>query len=416
LSVRVSLENVSMEITGNTFTTLMSAEKISFDNLEKAFAAKSNAELSRDYWLFKIIGNPWLVKISPPLVDFALKFHLPIKRIIKATIFKHFCGGEYIEECDQAIKKLFSFHVGSILDYSAEGEEKEEKFDHTEKEIIATIYHAKEDPAIPFCVFKPTGIARFSLLEKISAGGNLAPEESEEFKRVETRIKNICGTAAQHNVRIFIDAEESWIQKAIDDLATQMMLEHNRQKPIVYNTIQLYRTDRIGFLKQSYEHAVKNNYWLGIKLVRGAYMEKERGRAAQFGYPSPIQADKKNSDRDFDEALRFCVQHIDRIAICAGTHNESSSMLLVQLMKENNIPSNHLNIYFSQLLGMSDHISYNLAAAGFNVAKYVPYGPVESVLPYLIRRAQENTSISGQMGRELALIVAERKRRKKKNG
>ncbi|HKR03415.1 MAG TPA: proline dehydrogenase family protein [Bacteroidia bacterium] len=386
---------------------------INFHNLEKAFAAKSDAELRNDYLLFKIIGNQWLTKAAPSLTGFALKFRLPVKRIIKATLFKHFCGGEYIEECNKTVAKLHQYKVGSILDYSAEGEEKEEKFDFTEKEIIATILHAKGDPAIPFCVFKPTGVARLALLEKVSSGKTLVAGEAEEFNRVINRIKNICRTAAENNVRIFVDAEETWIQKAIDDLVTQMMAEYNKQQPIVYNTIQLYRTDRLDFLKQAYEHALRNNYWLGIKLVRGAYMEKERDRAKQLGYPSPIHATKSGSDRDFDAALRFCVKHVDRVAICAGTHNEHSSMLLVQLMKEKNIPANDPKIYFSQLLGMSDHISYNLASAGYNVAKYVPYGPVATVLPYLIRRAQENTSIAGQMGRELSLIVEEMKRRKK---
>lgn len=389
------------------------SQDISFDNLANAFAAKSDAELRNDYWLFKLIGQQWLVKMAPPLTDFALKFHLPIKRIIRATLFKHFCGGEFIEDCNQSIKKLWQYRVGSILDYSVEGEEKEENFERTEKEIIATIQRAKGDSAIPFCVFKPTGVARFALLEKASATPQLTSEEYEEYKRVYNRVRNICKTAAESNVRIFIDAEESWIQKAIDDLAMQMMEHYNREKPVVYNTIQLYRIDRIEFLKQSYEHAAKNNYWSGLKLVRGAYMEKERERAAKLGYPSPIQPDKQSCDCDFDEAIHFCIEHFNRIAFCAGTHNEESSMLLVNLMKKNNIPRNHPNIYFSQLLGMSDHISYNLAAAGYNVAKYVPYGPVASVLPYLIRRAQENTSIAGQMGRELSLIVAERKRRKK---
>jgi proline dehydrogenase len=386
---------------------------MTFNDLEKAFAAKSDADLRNDYWLFKVIGKQWLTKAAPFLTNFALKFHLPIKRIIKATIFKHFCGGEYIEECNITVAKLHKFKVGSILDYSAEGEEKEEKFNHTEKEIIATILHAKGDPAIPFCVFKPTGIARLALLEKVSAAKNLSVPEADEFRKAALRFKNICAAAAENNVPIFIDAEETWIQKAIDDLAMQMMQMHNKQKPIVYNTIQLYRTDRLDFLRHACEHAANNNYFLGIKLVRGAYMEKERARAAQLGYPSPIQPDKQSTDHDFNEALKFCVQHIDRVAICNGTHNENSSMLLVQLMKENNISSSHPHIYFSQLLGMSDHISYNLADAGYNVAKYVPYGPVASVLPYLIRRAQENTSIAGQMGRELGLIVEEMKRRKK---
>ena len=385
---------------------------MNFNDLEKAFASKSDADLKSDYRLFKILGQKWLVDIAPPLTDMALKLHLPIKRIIRATVFKHFCGGEFIEDCEKTVNDLYKYKIGSILDYSAEGEEKEESFDYTAKEIIATIHRAKGDPAIPFCVFKPTGIARFALLEKASASADLSAEETEEFKKAAARFKNICAAAAENNVRIFIDAEESWIQKAIDDLAAQMMQLFNSQKVIVYNTIQLYRTDRLAFLKKSFEHAEKNNYFLGLKLVRGAYMEKERARAEKLKYPSPIQPDKQSCDRDFDEALRFCVEHFDRIAICSGTHNEESNMLLSQLMKEKNIPGNHPHIYFSQLLGMSDHISYNLAAAGYNVSKYVPYGPVKSVLPYLRRRAQENTSIAGQMGRELSLITAERNRRK----
>lgn len=384
---------------------------VSFDNIERAFAAKSNSELRADYWLFKMIGQRWLVNMAPPLTDLALKLHLPIKGIIRATIFKHFCGGEDINDCNNTIANLHRFNIGSILDYSVEGEEKEENFDKTRDEIIATVKRAQGDPSIPFCVFKITGIARFGLLERASVTTNLTSGEFEEYKRVYTRVKNICKAAAEANVRIFIDAEESWIQPAIDDFAEQMMVHYNREKTIVYNTIQFYRTDRFAFLEKSLAHAKENNYLLGLKLVRGAYMEKERARAEKMDYPSPIQPDKKSADVDFDKALHVCVNNLDRIAFCAGTHNEESSLLLVKLMQEKNIAINHPSVYFSQLLGMSDHISYNLASAGYNVAKYVPYGPVKSVLPYLIRRAHENTSIAGQMGRELALIVAERKRR-----
>jgi proline dehydrogenase len=390
---------------------LPAAAKVSFHNIQKAFAAKSNAELRADYWLFKILGIKWLVNAAQPLVNTAAKLHLPIKGIIRATIFKHFCGGESIEDCKDTIDKLSKYHVKSILDYSAEGEQKEESFEYTAREIIATIKTAKENPAIAFSVFKPTGIARLLLLEKVSAGANLSAQEAEEYKRVAARFKKICGTAAENNVRIFVDAEETWTQLAIDNLVTEMMLLFNRQKAIVYNTLQHYRTDRIDFLKKAHEHAVSNNYFLGLKLVRGAYMEKERERAARLGYPSPIHADKKSCDDDYNASLRFCIEHFDRISICAGTHNEESSQYLVQLIEQHRIEPDNQSIYFSQLLGMSDHISYNLADAGYNVAKYVPYGPVDAVLPYLIRRAQENTSIAGQMGRELSLIVAEKKRR-----
>ncbi|MFI5220489.1 MAG: proline dehydrogenase family protein, partial [Bacteroidia bacterium] len=391
----------------------ISGEGLSFNNLQVAFSAKTDSELRNDYYLFKLIGKRWLVNAAPLFVNLALRLRLPIKGIIRATAFKHFCGGESISDCAQTVKQLYKYKIGSILDYSVEGEEKEENFNKTADEIIATINRAKGDPAIPFCVFKPTGLARFSMLQKMSNTDNLDSDEFEESTRIYDRINKICKAAAENNVRIFIDAEESWIQKAIDDIACRMMMQYNKQKPVVYNTIQLYRTDRLEYLKKSVDHVVKNNYIYGIKLVRGAYMEMERTRAAKLGYTSPIQPDKISCDRDFDEALHFCINKLEYVAFCAGTHNEESSMLLVNLMKLNNIPHNHSFIYFSQLLGMSDHISYNLAAAGYNVVKYVPYGPVDSVLPYLIRRAQENTSMSGQMSRELGLIVAERARRKK---
>lgn len=385
---------------------------VSFDNLEIAFSSKSDSDLRNDYWLFKIIGQQWLVKMAPLFVSTALKLHLPIKRIIRATIFKHFCGGESIEDCNETIKKLYQYKVGSILDYSVEGEESEEAFDKTMHETIATIKRAKGDPAIPFCVFKPTGLARFGLLQKASATRDLSNGEIEEWKRAYNRFRKVCEHAHASDVRVFIDAEESWIQNAVDDLAQQLMMHFNREKAIVYNTVQLYRIDRLQVLKNLHEHAAANNYILGIKLVRGAYMEKERARAAKMNYHSPIQPNKQSCDNDFDEALRYCMKHLSQISFCAGTHNEKSSLLLAKLMEENNISKNDGRIWFSQLLGMSDHISFTMAHAGYNVCKYVPYGPVAAVLPYLIRRAHENTSISGQMGRELRLILAERKRRR----
>lgn len=389
-------------------------KKLSFDNLENAFASKTNSEIEQAYWLFKAIENPKLVKAGSGLTEWALKYRLPIKGIIKGTIFKQFCGGETIEECTKTIEKLGRFGVGSILDYSVEGKEEESEFDHSCEEIISTIRRAKGDKDIPFSVFKVTGLGRYDLLEKVSSGSTLSAEESAEFSRVKQRVNRICEEGYKLNVRVFIDAEESWVQQAIDDLATENMLAFNKEKPIIYNTIQLYRHDRLSFLKVSYEKAVNANYHLGLKLVRGAYMEKERERAKTKGYPSPIQPDKKSSDRDYNEAIRFCVDHLDRIAICAGTHNEESSLLLAQMMLEKDIAPSTDRIFFSQLLGMSDHISFNLAKAGFKVAKYVPYGPVDAVFPYLTRRAQENTSMAGQTGRELNLLMAEKKRRKQK--
>lgn len=390
----------------------MATNGLSFENIENAFAYKSNSEITKAYWLFKSISIPAVVKLGPALTEVALKLHLPIKWAIKGTIYSHFCGGETIEDCKETIANLARFNVGSILDYSVEGKEEEKEFDHACEEIIRTVNRAAGDADIPFCVFKVTGLARFALLEKMSDGSDLSVEEKAEAQKVYNRIDNICSLAYKQQVKVFIDAEESWIQQAIDDLAANMMKKYNKEKAIIYNTIQLYRHDRLDFLKKSHQHAIDNNYFLGLKLVRGAYMEKERKRAAEMNYPSPIQPDKNASDRDYDEALKYSVEHINKMAICAGTHNADSCMLLTELMSKNNIAHNDERIYFSQLLGMSDHISFNLAKAGYKVAKYVPYGPVISVLPYLTRRAQENTSMAGQMGRELSLILAEKKRRK----
>jgi proline dehydrogenase len=332
--------------------------------------------------------------------------------MIKGTIFKQFCGGENIQECTLTINKLGKYGVGSILDYSVEGKEEEKDLDRACEEIIATVKRAKGDKNIPFSVFKVTGLARHYILEKVSSGEVLSEADQSEFERVSRRVQRICEEGHQQNVRVFIDAEESWIQKAIDELATVNMERYNKDRAIIYNTLQMYRHDRLSFMKVSYEKAMQVNYFLGLKLVRGAYMEKERDRAAELGYASPIQPDKESTDRDYNEALRFCVEHVDKIAICAGTHNEESSMILTELMASKAIAKGDERIYYSQLLGMSDHISFNLAKEGYKVAKYVPYGPVDAVLPYLTRRAQENTSMAGQMGRELGLILAEKKRRK----
>lgn len=386
--------------------------QIDFDNIENAFGGRSDKSVRRAYWLFYLIGYNWLVKVGTPLINLAITIHLPIKGIIKATIFRHFCGGINIEDCNKTVDKLYNQGVGSILDYSVEGREMEEDFEKTCKEILATIKRAKGDAKTPFCVFKTTGIARFALLEKTSAGSLLSENEKAEFALIQKRVERICSAAALHKVSIFIDAEETWIQPAIDKLAEDMMVLFNKTEAIVYNTIQLYRWDRLAFLKSEYEKAVDKQYFLGLKLVRGAYMEKERERASKLKYPDPIHSSKALCDKDYDEAMKFCVLHIDRIAICAGTHNEKSSLYLVQLISENGLPINHQHIYFSQLLGMSDHISFNLSKAGYNVAKYLPYGPVEAVLPYLFRRAAENTSISGQTSREFSLISREMKRRK----
>jgi proline dehydrogenase len=386
----------------------------SFDNTEIAFSGKTNGELKRAYWLFKLIGNPALVVAGRIFTNIALTLRIPIGWALQGNIFKQFCGGETIIQCGRAVESLGKFGIGTILDYSVEGKESEADFENTKAEIILTVQESARKGSIPFSVFKITGIARFSLLEKVNAKQPLSDTEKLEWERVQARVDAICAQAAQLAVPIFIDAEDSWIQDAIDDLADSMMAKYNTSCAIVYNTIQLYRHDRLAFLKTSHQKAIQHNYFLGVKLVRGAYMEKERTRAAELGYTDPIQPNKEASDRDFDQAVHYCLDHIDRIAVCAGTHNEKSSLQLAAAMESRNIPRNDKRVFFAQLFGMSDHISYNLANAGFNVAKYLPYGPIREVIPYLIRRAQENTSVKGQTGRELTLILREMQRRKEK--
>ena len=387
---------------------------IDFSNTEIAFKAKSNGDLRNSYMLFKALGYNWLVQVGPAMVSAAFAVSLPIKGIIKSTVFKQFCGGESIEDCAKTIESLNKYGIGTILDYSVEGKEAEEDFEHTTKETIETIAKAQNNPKIPFSVFKVTGLARMDLLTKVNDGKNLSSAEAAEFARVKERVNRICKVAYDKNVRLFIDAEESWIQNTIDNLVDEMMEMYNKNEIIVYNTLQFYRHDRLAFLKQSYQKAVEKNYHLGVKLVRGAYMEKERVRAQQLSYTDPIQPNKEASDKDYNEALQFCIKHIDRIAICAGTHNEESCKILAEMMAEAKLTNNERRIYFSQLFGMSDNLSYNLANAGYNVAKYLPYGPVKAVMPYLFRRAQENTSAKGQAGRELTLILREMKRRRLK--
>lgn len=385
---------------------------LDFNDTEIAFRGNSNSDLERAYWLFKTISVPLLTKIGPPITKFALAIGLPIKPLIKSTIFEHFCGGETIEECESTVSRLNKGGVGSILDYSVEGEDEEKVFDETCEEIMRTIRRADGDRRIPLTVFKVTGLGRFDLIAKRDAQETLNAEERAEFQRISHRINQICALAHERSVRVMIDAEESWIQDSIDQLALEMMRRYNQNNPIVYNTYQLYRHDVLESLKQNSRAAITEGFILGAKLVRGAYMEKERKRAAEKGYPSPINATKEETDTDYDDALRFCINNLTTIAFVAGTHNEESCRLLADLLDSKNIRHNHDHVYFSQLLGMSDNLSFNLAAAGYNVAKYVPYGPVKAVMPYLFRRAEENTSVAGQMGRELKLIVKEKKRRK----
>jgi proline dehydrogenase len=387
-------------------------DKLSFENTEIAFRHSSNTDLNRAYWLFRVINVNFLVKIGPPITNFAIKIGLPIKGLIKATIFKHFCGGETITECNQTIKNLADGGVGTILDYSIEGEDDETVFDNTRDEIIRTVIRASKDKAIPLTVFKVTGVGRFGLLERIDEGIKLNVDEQLEWQAVQDRVLAICEMAHSEGVPVMIDAEESWIQKTIDTLALNMMRFFNKEKAIVYNTYQLYRHDKLASLVTDHTIAESEGFILGAKIVRGAYMEKERKRAEEKDYPSPIQPTKEATDKDFDLALEYCTDNIQTIAFVAGTHNEESCRLLTALLERKGIDPKNPHVYFAQLLGMSDNLSFNLADAKYNVAKYVPYGPIKAVLPYLFRRAQENTAIAGQMSRELSLIVKEMKRRK----
>lgn len=388
---------------------------ISFNNTEIAFKHKSDRDLRRARFLFKVMASPALVKMGKGLTNFGLRLHLPINGLIKSTIFQQFCGGETIEECTETINNLWKNHVGTILDYSVEGKTSEEDFEATTREIIATIAKGKGNPAIPFAVFKITGISRFIILEKSNSSvADLSAEETKEYNEVLERVDRICKAAFESDVPVFIDAEETWIQDTIDRMAHDMMLRYNRSKAIVFNTVQMYRHDRLAFLKESIQWAKEQGLHYGVKLVRGAYMEKERARAQAMGYSSPIQPDKPTCDKDYDAALTFLIDNLDHMALCAGTHNEESSLFLSELLKQKDISLEDERIYFAQLLGMSDHISYNLAHAGYNVAKYVPYGPIREVMPYLMRRADENTSVKGQTGRELSLIMKEFERRKVK--
>jgi proline dehydrogenase len=383
-----------------------------FNNTEVAFALKSNSELERAYFLFKLIESQPLVRIGTAVTNFALKAHLPVEGLIRSTVFDHFCGGVNENDCLSVVDKMFTKGVSSVLDYSVEGKEEEAQFDAALEMTLKTIEFAKERHAIPFAVFKPTGFGRFALYQKIGEGKALTNEEQEEWNRVVARFEKVCQTAHEKDVALLIDGEESWMQDAADKLVAQMMQKYNQEKAIVFNTLQMYRWDRLDYLKKLHERAKAEGFYIGMKLVRGAYMEKENARAQEKGYKSPICVSKQATDDNFDAAVLYMLENIDKMAIFAGTHNEKSSYTLMQLMQEKVIAKNDNRIFFGQLYGMSDNISYNLAAHGYNVAKYLPFGPVRDVMPYLIRRAEENTSVAGQTSRELTLIKKEKERRK----
>jgi proline dehydrogenase len=383
-----------------------------FNNTEVAFSLKSDTELDRAYFLFKMIDNQPLVKIGTAVTNFAIKAHLPVEGLIRATVFDHFCGGVNEVDCLSVVDKMFTKGVSSVLDYSVEGMEEEDQFDAALKMTLKTIEFAKEREAIPFAVFKPTGFGRFDLYEKVGSKVELTESEKAEWNRVEARFDKVCGEAHQKNVPLLIDAEESWMQDAADDLVAKMMRKYNKEKSIVFNTLQMYRWDRLDYLKNLHHQAETEDFYIGMKIVRGAYMEKENLRAEEKGYPTPICETKEATDLNYDAAIHYMLENLDKMSIFAGTHNELSSYKLMEYMQELNIEKKDARIWFGQLYGMSDNISYNLSANGYNNAKYLPFGPVRDVMPYLIRRAEENTSVAGQTSRELNLITAERNRRK----
>ncbi len=383
-----------------------------FENTEVAFALKSNSELERAYFLFNLIKIEPLVKIGTAVTKFALKSKLPVEGLIRSTVFDHFCGGVTEEDCMHNIDNMYSKKVHSVLDYSVEGKENEKQFDNAMNKVLKIINFVNEKDAIPFAVFKPTGFGRLSLYQKVSDANNLSNEERKEWDRVIDRYDKVAKASFEKNIPLLIDAEESWMQKAADDLIEKMMEKYNAKEAIVFTTIQAYRNDRMDYLKELHKRAKSKEFKIGVKLVRGAYLEKERERAVQNGYADPICKDKKATDKNFDDILKYMFNHLDDISIFNGTHNEDSSYLFMDLIKNSNYDLSDDRLWFGQLYGMSDHISYNLAQEGFNVAKYLPFGPVKDVMPYLIRRAEENTSVAGQTNRELALIKTEKKRRK----
>ncbi len=382
-----------------------------FNNTEVAFKYRSNRELKRARFLFSSMAMPSVTKAGMFLTKIAIKWDLPVKKLIKFTLFDQFCGGETMEDAGKTAASLATYGVKTILDYGVEGKESESEFDRAVPEFIKAINYAAENKSIPFISLKMTGFSSFELLEKIHSDLPLSEDEKEAWQRVYKRVDTICRTAAEKEIMVLIDAEESWIQEPVDQLVTAMMAKYNTSKAVVFNTFQLYRHDRLVFLKISHALAQENGYILGAKLVRGAYMEKERKRAEDMGYPSPIQPTKEATDKDYDLAVTYCLEHLNSISLFIGTHNEFSCLSAAKQIDEHNIPHNSNMIYFSQLYGMSDNISFNLAHEGYHVAKYLPYGPVRDVIPYLMRRAQENTSVAGQSNRELTLIKQEVSRR-----
>ena len=383
-----------------------------FDNTQNAYQIKSNNELNRSYWLFRLVSNPGLVRFGRKAINLALQLHFPISALFKSTVFKQFCAGEKQKDSINVINRLSDFNIFSYLHYAVEGEEEEEEFEISLKKTLESFHFSKINSSLPFVVFKPTAYGRISLFEKVSSGLTLSVSEEKEWERVKNRFIKSAEKAVATNIRLLIDAEESWLQPAIDDLAEMLMQRYNIEKPLIHNTLQMYRLDRLDYLKDLLQKGSAHKYKIGIKLVRGAYIEKENHRALSFGLPSPICSSKAATDENFDAALLLSLKEINWVSLFIGSHNEESLYKTLAFVAENNISKTHPNLWFSQLYGMSDHITFNLADQGYQTVKYLPYGPIKEVIPYLIRRAEENTSVSGQTGRELELIIKEQKRRK----
>lgn len=389
-------------------------DPIDFSDTKIAFAHRSDRELRQTARLFGMMNHPKLVDIGARLGVMAIHAGLPfIKTLVRNTIYKQFVGGTTLLNSEPVIEKLWENSVATILDYGVEARQNESDFNQTMNENIRALDFASRNDAVPVVSTKITGLARFGLLEKIQSGNPLSEDEKQEFMQVRKRLDAICHAASERNLSVFFDAEESWIQDTLDNLIVTMMERYNLERPVVYNTFQLYRHDRLAYLKASFQEAQQKGFKLGAKLVRGAYQDKERERATEYRYQDPIQPDKPSTDRDFNAAIRFCIDHHQEIGLCNATHNAESCQIMVRLIEERNLPKDHPNLNFSQLLGMSDNLTFHLAARGYNVAKYMPYGPVRDVLPYLVRRAQENSSVTGDMSREYNLVQRELQRRRK---
>ncbi|MCS6973776.1 MAG: proline dehydrogenase family protein [Cyclobacteriaceae bacterium] len=385
---------------------------VSFEDTSCAFAYRNDAELKRAHFIFSVVNHPWVAAMATGVVKTGLALRLPVEGIIRKTVFDHFCAGEDKSQAEEVINRLATYHVRAILDYAVEGEHTEQGFEQTTEETLCNLETAAQSANIPFCVFKPTGIASADLLEKVQQGVVLTVEEEKAYARVKERFDRICRKAHELDIPVMVDAEDSWYQDVVDRLVLEMMKKYNTQRAIVYNTYQLYRTAGLSNLRNHFHEAVMHNIFFGAKLVRGAYMEKERERAARLGYPDPIHPNKEATDNAFNSALAFCVDNKQRVSLVCGSHNEYSNYYLTVLMEKHGLAASDGRVWFAQLYGMSDHISFNLARCGYNVVKYLPYGPVRKVMPYLFRRAEENTSVAGQSSRELLLIKAELKRRR----